>query len=237
MASSASLASNLSTLTNIGSSQSLLSGPSFSNQTSVASNMSNLSNLSTMTNAGSQSSLMSTDSAIQIHNNLANLSMNNIHDATAPTQMSQFLHASTSNLQSQTAPDSTKLPPLPSLFGSNPPPQAPQQTFSTPFTPAFQHQQQSFQPAQISNPADANQAVSDFSKYFQPAATEQGPFNPGQSSNQIIQNLVQQTISNHFNQQQQQSQEVVQHENGHGHSHDHSAHGHSHDHSAHGHSH
>lgn len=241
---SSSVGSNLSalsTMTNIGSQSSLLN---FSNQTSVSSNMSNISNLSTVTNIGSQSSLMSTDSTSQVHNNLANLSLNHINDVTAPTQMSQFLHASATNLPSQVSPSNqNKLPPLPSLFGSNPPP--PPQT--TPFTPAFQQPQQTFNPQpQIFNPAtqqtmesNSNQ-VTDFSQYFQPDQNQQqqtalsveGAYDPSQNSNQMIQNLVQQTISKHFNQQQnqntvQETEQAVNNE-GHGHSHDHSAHGHSH---------
>ncbi len=228
-------------MTNIGSSQSLLSGPSYSEMSSISSNMSNLGNLSTMTNigsqssnmsnlsslstltnVGSQSSLMSNDSAIQVHTNLANLSLNNIQDTTVPTHMSQFLHASNPNLQSQISANTNanKLPPLPSLFGPN-------TNIQTPFTPAFQPQQPQ-QPTQSQG--------TDFSKYFQPATDTTTPtlFDPSQSSNQMIQNLVQQTISNHFSQQQNQSGAF---NDAHGHSHDHSAHGHSHDSSDHGHSH
>lgn len=59
------------------------------------------------------------------------------------------------------------------------------------------------------------------------------PFNPdllSGNSNQIVQNLVQQTISNHFQQQLQQTFEQPKTNTGHGHSHDGgcSGHGHSH---------
>jgi hypothetical protein len=62
------------------------------------------------------------------------------------------------------------------------------------------------------------------------------------NSNQMVQNLVQQTISNHF--QQQQQGQTGMHFNtdvpsfSHGHSHSHGSHGHSHDDGLnHGHSH
>lgn len=122
----ASNMSNLSTMTNIGSSSSLTAlNQNISSQSSVGSDM---SNASTMTNFGSQSS--STSDMAAANANLANLSLNHIQETNAPTQMNHFLHASASN--AQLPPDQSmnpsvnqqnKLPPLPSLFGSNPAPQ------------------------------------------------------------------------------------------------------------------
>lgn len=72
-----------------------------------------------------------------------------------------------------------------------------------------------------------------------PPKTNQIEMNTNGNTNQMVHSLVQQTISNHFNQQQlQQQQNVNLGPQDHGHSHDHGAHGHSPcDHDDHGHSH
>lgn len=104
-------------------------------QSSVASNM------STLANAGSQSSLLSnmtTDSLIMT-NNMSNLQINNVNNqqTTPPTNTPQpsplpnpFLQTAIINSQLPPAatsafPNQNQLTPLPSLFGSNPPPTGP----------------------------------------------------------------------------------------------------------------
>lgn len=260
-------------------------------QSSVASNM------STMTNVGSQSSLLSnmTNDSFQMSNSMANLNLSNA-PANKPANPFGQMPVAANQLPEQ--PSQNPLPPLPSLFGNNPPPTSnsilaqpqqppqqppqqlqeapkPQEILPTPeiqqttlfnpslqqtlppqqsniFNPALQQQQQQAVMSEAFQPSTQNTNIQN---YFQPTPPQTTPFmmNTNSNSNQMVQNLVQQTISNHFNNQQQtqptnfpmpmpsdnnsQAHDHPHDHSAHGHSHDHSEHGHSHDHSGHGHSH
>ncbi|CAF0748167.1 unnamed protein product [Brachionus calyciflorus] len=247
---SASMASNLSTMTNIGSQSSLLSN--FSTQSSMV-NMSNITLNPTTTTTTAipmdqtqtpvpQQNLIGTQ---QLTNQLNNTHISDVNPpAPVPTFASTFSQQTTPNL-------TTQMPQVP-LIANNPPPATTSQYFTgLPQQQNLQLSEQALQPPSISlfNPStqtpvsiSPNQQVQppvNFLQQFKLLETQQNvpaAFNPdllNSNPNQIVQNLVQQTISNHFQQQQLHN---LNH--GHGHSHDdHSGHGHSHDHGAHGHSH
>ena len=125
------------------------------------------------------------------------------------------------------------------------PPNSLQSNFAAPplFMPNLQLYSLPQSSDNLTKPSDQPQNPA---SYFQPPPMFNFPMNPNTSQNQMVQSLVQQTISNHFQQQQQQNNLLSSfdhspgshgHGSGgdHGHSHDHGDHGHSH--GAHGHSH
>jgi hypothetical protein len=182
---------------------------------SISSNMSNMSNLSTLTNVGSQASLMNLDSS-------SNNSFTTFASTFAPNQDAQ------NQKPFQTAPQPFN-PFIPNNLTASPQSSAPVSA------PSISTNSQAFQ-----------QPQANFLSQFKLENKEPVPAPSAPASdfntNTMVQSLVQQTISNHFLQQQQQQQvnlsNYFQQQQAHGHSHDgHSNDGHSHDHDHHGHSH
>ena len=238
---------------------------------STASNMSNMTNMSTMTNVGSQSSMLSNLSNDLINNSMANLALNKppaqaevssnnlpplpslfgtpAQPAQQPTELAQAQPAQQLNM-----PNHFYNPALNSYQTFTP-----NNSFVNAITPQQQqlNQQQFQQQLQLQlqqqqqfYPQENLNKIGNFEVLPTNAAANFGsPVSATlPNSNQMVQSLIQQTISNHMNQQQQQQQnqpntnfnlpnlessntfQAPQ-------SHDHAAHGHSHDHGAHGHSH
>ena len=235
--------------------------------------MSNMTNMSTMTNVGSQSSMLSNFSNDMINNSMANLALNKppvqaeVSNNNLPPLPSLF------GTPTQPAQQPTDLAPqLPQPAQLNMPNQfynpalnsyqtfTPNNSFVNSITPQQQQlQQQQFQQQlqlqlqqQQLYPQENLNKIGNFEVLpTNVAANFASPMSATlPNSNQMVQSLIQQTISNHLNQQQQQQQNQLntnfnlpnmessntfqvpqsQDHSAHGHSHDHGAHGHSHDH-------
>lgn len=207
-----SIASNMSTLANAGSQSSLLSNMT-TDSFIMTNNMSNLQ--------------------LNNVNNQQNIATNNTPQPSPLPN--PFLQTATANSQlplaaSSNFPNQSQLTPLPSLFGSNLPPTGPvlntitstkiepmQNQFQNSVTPQIalqqpniynplfdQHQPNTPHLKNVQQTVDQNSAHTNISNYFQPTQ-QASELNTFPNSNQMVQNLVQQTISNHFQQQQGQT--------------------------------
>lgn len=249
-----SVASNMSTLANAGSQSSLLSNMT-TDSFIMTNNMSNLQ----INNVNNQQNVAPTNTPQP-----SPLPNPFLQTASANNQLSPPASSVTPNQNqlppqvSSVIPNQNQLPPLPSLFGSNPPPTGPilntmLPTRIEPMQNQYQHlpsAQTNLQQHDLYNPSSEQnqQMISSIKTVQQESDQNSSNLNVSSSfqqvsqmntipnTNQMVQNLVQQTISNHF--QQQQGQTTPQSHadltsaftsQTHGHSHDDGLnHGHSH---------
>jgi len=242
-----SVASNLSTMTNIGSQSSLLS--SMSSESFLSNNIANL-----QINNANQSESKPTDNyqvpqvnpMLPPFNGQNNVSQNqlpplpSLFGSNSPQQKPQQQQVAAPP-QQQLAPQQQQqvAPPLQQQVS------APPVTAQSIFNPAFDSQQPAVNNQVINNIAPqiyASIPSNNLSNHFQPTQASQVPpfmMNTNPNSNQMVQNLVQQTISNHFQQQQQSAPEMpsmpyfqpaTEPSSAHGHSHEDACDGHGHSH-------
>lgn len=241
-----SVASNLSTIVNVGSQSSLLSSISTQSSLMMPQNISNvnlnpLPPANTPTQAPTQQLLVNNQAAPMSLQSppVAQMENSNVTFAStfaappaplpfSPPQVPQA-HPPLYNISQPPVAFNPVQPPVNTtahLFGANPP-----LNFPTSLQP----------PTNLMTQLNLNETQ--LTKPQQPSPSPQPADLAAGSSNPIVQSLVQQTISNHFQQQQlqqqqQQFQQQMQNFQYHGHSHDDQGHGHSHDnYGGHGHSH